>query len=603
MHNPLSASSRRVRLLLTLVLGVAVALFWALPGVSQLSFEEQYQLFLFSGSYLCQHLVLPGGLAAWVGAFITQFFYIPVVGAVLMAVLMMLVQRAVWRLCRVAGGGEESYGLSFLPVLLLWVAQTDENVMVAFTVALLVAMAFAEGLVRLWRVKRAATVVALVVTIPLFYWFFGTAVCLTCLFFVVAVVRDANASAVKTVGPLLTALLALVLTVGSVAVSIFLVNYPVVRIFEGLTYYRYPEGFPFILFLVLLAAALLAFAAGRPLCRHRRFTPVTLPVAAAVTAPFLYLGMTNGAHALIDYDYLVRTQQWERIISKAERCQPETPLEVSCVNLALSQTGQLTTRLFEFYQNGPQGLFPAFTRDMVSPVSTAEIFFRLGLVNDCLRYCYEAQQAIPDFQKSGRLTQRITQCEIANGNTAVARRYLAVLAQSLFYRPWAQRMQQLLDSPGAVGRDALYRRLRRTREKRTDYLCSEQEMDQLVGLLLLNDPKNHLAYEYLISYELLQRDLVKFNKYYPLGRHVGYTVIPKVVQEVLIGQWLQRHPDINSIPYSVSPDVVNETVAFIEAYYKNKNIVSLPPYCYNAWAYLLQPAPQPAPADQKSSIY
>lgn len=85
--------------------------------------------------------------------------------------------------------------------------------------------------------------------------------------------------------------------------------------------------------------------------------------------------------------------------------------------------------------------------------------------------------------------------------------------------------------------------------------------------------------------------------------NVGYAVIPKVVQEVLIGQWLQRHPDINSIPYSVNPDVVNETVAFIEAYYKNKNIVSQPPYCYNGWAYLLQSARQPAPVDRQSSIY
>ena len=90
---------------------------------------------------------------------------------------------------------------------------------------------------------------------------------------------------------------------------------------------------------------------------------------------------------LIDYDFLVRTEQWDKIIEKAEKKPATTPLSVSCVNLALSQKGVLADRLFEFYQNGGEGLFPTFTRDMISPVSTpAEIFFRLGMVNDAERY-------------------------------------------------------------------------------------------------------------------------------------------------------------------------------------------------------------------------
>ena len=100
-------------------------------------------------------------------------------------------------------------------------------------------------------------------------------------------------------------------------------------------------------------------------------------------------------YEMIDYDFWIRTEQWNKIIDHAEKKPATSPLGVSSVNLALSQTGQLPDRLFEFYQNGAEGLFPVFSRDMTSPVFTSEVFYRLGMVNDAERYMFEAQEAIP----------------------------------------------------------------------------------------------------------------------------------------------------------------------------------------------------------------
>ena len=152
----------------------------------------------------------------------------------------------------------------------------------------------------------------------------------------------------------------------------------------------------------------------------------------------------------------------------AEERQPSTPQEVASVNLALSQTGQLCDRLFEFYQNGGEGLFPKFRRDMFSPVTTAEVFFRLGMINDAERYMFEAQEEIPNYRKSGRLTKRIVECEIANGNFAVAATYLRRLQNTLFYKPWATRMLQLIKNPEAVAEPPLFKKLRATRYTKDD---------------------------------------------------------------------------------------------------------------------------------------
>ena len=58
---------------LSLLFAVAVALFWAFPYRCALSYQEQYQLFLFTPSYFTERISVPGGLADYVAEFITQW--------------------------------------------------------------------------------------------------------------------------------------------------------------------------------------------------------------------------------------------------------------------------------------------------------------------------------------------------------------------------------------------------------------------------------------------------------------------------------------------------------------------------------------------------
>lgn len=50
---------------------------------------------------------------------------------------------------------------------------------------------------------------------------------------------------------------------------------------------------------------------------------------------------------------------------KAEEKSPVSPFGVTCLNLALGKTGQMGDRMFEFYQNGTEGLLPEFQRDLL----------------------------------------------------------------------------------------------------------------------------------------------------------------------------------------------------------------------------------------------
>ena len=582
--------------LLSLLFGVAVVIFWAVPFVGGLCFQEQYQMFLFDTGYFLERIVLPGGLADYISEFLVQFYYMPVLGGAIIALLLMGMQAAVWGLMKQYGARHDfpGYLLSFLPSIALWCAMGDQNVLLSFVVALFGALVI--GWIHNRFHNRLVKVVFELVSTALVYWFLGPVVFV----YVVLMIGDTLMNA-KQKGNVFSGIGysagILILTIAWILLTTQTLQYPLYRIFAGLNYYRYPGTISPLPFVVMVWAVVIPFLGMIP-CHRKSLqklqqSKVVIVLSYVLVIVASWFGIKASfdemTYELIDYDFLVRTEQWDKIIEKAEKKPATTPLSVSCVNLALSQKGMLADRLFEFYQNGGEGLFPTFTRDMISPVSTAEIFFRLGMVNDAERYMFEAQEAIPNYRKSARLTRRIIECEIINGNYQVAAKLLRRLQKTLFYSNWANQTMALLGNEKAINRHPVYGKLRKYREKKQDFLFSDREMDQMLGLLFLNDNHNRMAYEYLMCYELLQRNMEKFMQYYPLGRFVGYDHIPRTFQEILIGNWMKTHSDPRTIPYSVDAQNVNNTLNFIQLYMQNPKDPQLnqQPYVSNAWYYVM----------------
>lgn len=582
--------------LLSLLFGVAVVIFWSVPYMSGLCFQEQYQMFLFDIGYFLERIVLPGGLADYISEFLVQFYYMPVLGGTIIALLLMSIQAISWGLMKQYGMKAvfPGYLLSFVPSIVLWCAMGDQNLLLSFVVAL--SGALLMGWIHNRFHNRLVKVVFELVSTALVYWFLGPVV-----FLYAALMIGDTMMKGKQNGHILSSLgysaCLLILTVAWILLTTQSLQYPLYRIFSGLNYYRYPGTVsPLPLGVMIWTVVVVFFGMvpdGHAWIKKLQQSKVVMALAYVLVIVASWFGIKASFDAmtydLIDYDFLVRTEQWDKIIEKAEKKPATTPLGVSCVNLALSQKGQLADRLFEFYQNGGEGLFPTFTRDMISPVSTAEIFFRLGMVNDAERYMFEAQEAIPNYRKSARLTRRIIECEIINGNYQVAAKLLRRLQKTLFYSNWANQTMALLGNEKAINRHPVYGKLRKYREKKQDFLFSDREMDQMLGLLFLNDNHNRMAYEYLVCYELLQRDMEKFMQYYPLGRFVGYDHIPRSFQEILIGNWMKTHSDPRTIPYSVDAQNVNNTLNFIQLYMQNPKDPQLgqQPYVSNAWHYVM----------------
>ena len=376
-------------------------------------------------------------------------------GAAIIAVLMMLVQRLTWRLMRC----EEHYCLSFLPAILLWYAMGDESVMLTYTVALVMAMSCA------WALKP----IALFILIPLIYWLVGPMVILVALCVMPASVIWA---------------LAVML------ISAHFVTFPLSRVMIGVSYYRFPETLPYILMVTPALIWILSISIRR-IPQQKTWVSYCEALALGALIGCPELGYEAKKYELLEYDYLVRIKDWQGIIAKAEKQAPDLPMSVGATNLALAMTNQLGERAFDFYQRSSEGLLPKFERNYATSQLNGEIYFHLGLVNTAQRFAFEAMEAIPNYNKSARVVKRLAETNLINGEYEVARKYLQMLEKTIFYRPWAKRTMAMLGDEKQIDAHPLYGPLRQYRLQE-DFLFSEDEMDKICGQLFMHNKKNQM---------------------------------------------------------------------------------------------------------------
>ena len=193
--------------------------------------------------------------------------------------------------------------------------------------------------------------------------------------------------------------------------------------------------------------------------------------------------------------------------------------------------------------------------------SLSDICFDLGMINSAERFAFDAKQMLPDNRKSGRVYRRLAEANIVNGHYAVAEKYLHILKSTLFYGRWATQMLALIGNEERINANTYYGWLRTCRQKENDQLAYAKE--QMLAELIKENPKNRLAADYLLAYEMLRLDLEGVLNYTLMVRQLGYTRTPKAVQECIAGYAIMMHPN-DSLPIPIDKDVFHTTFTFLQ---------------------------------------
>ena len=557
--------SKHGRWQLTLAFGIAVFLFWKFRYPFALTYQEQFQLFLFDGDYFMDRMAEPGGFARYLAEFLVQFYNGVAIGAAIISLFYMLVQRLTWRLMQT----ESHYALSFIPAVMLWFAMGDESVMLTYVVALVLAELTALVIhAFLGRLGMLVRLVSLAILIPVLYWLIGPMVLLVAMLML----------------PWWLAAGGLVYALALILLSAHFLPFPMLRLVVGISYYRSPVTLPYVLMAIPTVVWLLV--------RFVRLLPKANQWACVGEAALLFIvsaGVMKGwgydakKYELIEYDYLVRVSDWKGIIAKAEKQTPDLPMSVSATNLALGMTNQLGSRAFDFYQRGSEGLLPEFERNFATTQLTGEIYYWLGLVNTAQRFAFEAMEAIPNYNKSARVVKRLAETNLINGQYKVAEKYLRMLEKTIFYRPWAQRTLNLLGDEKAINAHPIYGTLRQYRLQE-DFLFSDRELDKICGQLFLHNQQNQMAAQYLLMLPILDRDMPRFMQYVQVVQNrIQYN--PRICQEVIAMAFMQRH---QQPPQGlISPMVIQQIQEFSRIYASGgKDAPGLAQFRNTVWYYL-----------------
>jgi len=562
--------------LFSLIFGALVFVFFALYYPFHLHYQEQYQLFLYTPGYFFDFFSHPGGIADYLGNFFTQFFFYAKIGAFLLACILTFLQRLVYVAAKKIGSNSHWMPLTFLPPFLYWSLLNDENYLLGGVISILL-LALFINIYLLFGGKRIQPFAGLILLVCL-YWFAGGVFILFSLFILTArfFIKKpmAKTDVIAALGVFIVTLLLPLVT------KLVVLQYPMIKFWIGVTYFRFPVNIPFPIAIIALSVFALPFLmvvlSKTIRWKKSRLILIALTIVLAIFGfGLIHKSADFTKEEVMAYDFHVRMRKWDRAIELADKKAPSSPLAVTCLNLALAKQDLLGEKMFSYYQKGMGGLIPDFTRDFTIPMIAGEVYYHLGLVNTAQRFAFEAMEALPNYQKSVRAVKRLAETNIINGEYDLARKYLHLLQKTFYYQGWATQALETIKDEKKVEAHVEWGWLRKARIQE-DFLFSEQEKENMLGLLFTHNPENRMPFEYLLASSLVKKDLQSFINYYPLSKSLNYKVIPKNFQEALIYIWGITNSDpTRKIPYPISNSVIQQFDSYKSQYGRTKNAAVL----------------------------
>ena len=496
--------------------------FGALFTFLQTSFQyhfyyiEQSQLFLFSEAYIGNKLVLPGGFSMLVAEFLVQFFIRPYIGPLVTAALLTGVGICTAGIVKRIAPASGLFILYVLPVLALLFMHFDFNYRVQGTVCYLMMTALLCGYMRIRT--DLFRLVAGCVLVPVLFWLAGS---IAVLFAGMACLFEGLQKTPKWYISLIGVAEVLLMGIGTVYFSL-MGEYR--WVFGPDLYYHYtlhPKEIIYYSWICLPLVFLVAFFLRnrKGLSGKKLFAGISCVVQLAMIGIVLWWGIPKYSDAktlrLKKLDYFARTEQWDKTI---EECKGKLTnfLYMCHLNMALANKGELSDKMFNFDQRGPQGLLVQWNKSENISCMLSDIYFTMGATASSQEMAFEGYVSAME-DGNPRMLKRLVQTNLIYGTYPIAEKYISILEKTYAYRDWAESQRKYLYNDQAVESDPVLGTRRRMLPDRNSLAM----IDGLTGdleLFLEKGPANSAALQYLGAMYLLAKNLEGFKvlmeKYY-----------------------------------------------------------------------------------------
>ena len=523
--------------------------------------KEQLQLFEVTFSYFFQTISHQGGLAIYLGEFLTQFFHIPFAAAIITTILLLLLQQTTARLLVIITGKSSLILFSFLPAIGYWIVLLNDFYNLSGLTGLLISLSMACFYINM-KESRSRTISGFFL-IPAVYWLTGGAyLVFTMIIILSESIFRLREEKTRVTESLLVLMIYLLLTIFIPLIARkFIITDTILQSYLSEAYYKIRIFFPLPLILIFVSFPLLILIrqflpqnfSGKLLLRINLISVIIL-IGLSVWGVAYYGDFK--AEKIMAYENLVYSKEWVKIIVRAEKEQPSDPVSILAVNLALAESGQLSSKMFDFNQK-KNSLFPEYERRGMTPFIANEIFYHLGLINYSQMFALETIESTPDAKYPVRAFRRVAETFIINGQYDIALKYLTPVSHTLFYRQWAKDCMSYLYNEEKINAHPVWGP-KRTYSSRYDFYYNSKQIDIALRYLLISNPGNRIAFEYLMAYYLLQKNFDGFIGNIYLADELNYNGLPLIWQQAsayILTRLSQVPPQLEK--YRISDDVVN----------------------------------------------
>lgn len=494
---------------------------------------QELSLFLFDKHYFNEYLQSPGALLEYAGKFLTQFFYYPWLGALILILLLLVWQ---WMLIRAFNLPKQLRLLSLLPpaMALLYIGMQEYSIFVAkySVLSQLVGMILAVFplFVTTYLAKTKTKIMFLILFTLLVYPFLGYYALLGALLLWIRLfwARESNT---PRKGLIRQALLLVFLF--SIPVLFWLLSgqniNPKYLFAYGLPVYDYPNT-PVMWTALLACFLILVGLASIPLAkigsgkRYLWLNLLCLPLALAAIQAGSYKDQNFATQ--LSMERAISDNDWDKVLELARKPN-DSPNRLMVIyrNIALYNKNQLCSRMFSF----PNTDEPFHTKNglVSNTIIGAPInCFYYGLLNYSYRWNMENMVLFGPRLENLRF---MMMSALLNQEMNLARKYIRILQKTLFYKNWASEHLVYLDDPVLLLENEHYKTLLAL----TKYENALGEDQRVIELTILRHFANLQSgtdemLEWSMSSILTTKTVHKFwpmffvyvNKGQPLPRHV-----------------------------------------------------------------------------------
>ena len=552
----------------------------------QLWTVQEKNLFLCSMLYLKEQLVVPGGFLTWVGTWFTQFLYYPWLGVLLLCGWWLLLMFVIKRTFRIP---DRWAIVMLIPVAILLLANMSMGYWIYilklrgyFFISTIGTTAVAA---LLWGFRcipdrnylRAVYIfIACALGYPLM-GIYGLAAAL------IMGIWSWRLSATRT-----EAIVNSVVAILSVAaVPLFCYRYiyyqinldnvlwaelPLFFITEEYHTYYIPYYLLALFFVVLAVTYRADRETGKSMKKLYYLLSQALVAILLVGSVYHFWMKDENFHRELAMQHRIANLDWMGVLEEAAAQQDEpTRAIVMMRNLALSRLGKQGDTMF-LYKNGAKAYAAPFGMRLML-VAGPMIYYQYGMLNYCNRLSMEMGV---EFGFRTEDYQLLVNCALLEDDKPLARKYINLLKQTIFYKDWAEQAEALLGHPELIAKDT-------EREPIThmlhygNYLGGDDGyterflMNQLVRSAYTGDP---IFQEQTLLATLWTKDIKQFwYHFYDYVRLHPNSPMPRYYQEAayLYGK-LEDRKDFKRVPFDKGIKDTFEHFMTSAAKYNNKEV-------------------------------